>query len=313
MTPSLVPVLERSVTAPDGTRIALLDFGGDGPPTVLLHGGGRTAGDWAMAASHLARSTRPIAVDYRGHGRSDEADGFSVPQAVADVEAVINTLELEKPLLAGHSLGGIVAVSYGASVGGCRAVVNVDGGAAHPSQLAGVDPAEAQTTLTRWNARSVEDLSADADTGDEHWMNEQVSAAREPLEALGVAWAEAEPLVRRGFRRLDDGRWQRSPSNAINVSMIRSLVGIDLRDSYRELSCPAMVIGARIDVEDSDLPHPGDRRYLDAYERGSRSQLEELAVENPNITLTRVDTGHMVNLEAPAELAKLILDFDPAS
>jgi non-heme chloroperoxidase len=87
------------------------DVGGpdDGPPVVLLHGGGQTRHAWRNTLDDLAGGGwRVLSVDLRGHGESDWDDegDYSIDAFAADVEAVARSLP-EPPVLVGASPGGI--------------------------------------------------------------------------------------------------------------------------------------------------------------------------------------------------------------
>jgi pimeloyl-ACP methyl ester carboxylesterase len=83
-------------------------------PILFLHSVAGNGGQWALQLDHLRRRRRAVALDFRGHGDSDPAeDGdYSLAGLVADVEAVADELGLRRFVLAGHSLGGSVAVEY---------------------------------------------------------------------------------------------------------------------------------------------------------------------------------------------------------
>ena len=90
------------------------DVGGpeDGPPVMLMHGGGQTRGAWKKAASALAAGGHHVvSLDLRGHGESDWAsDGdYSLDAFAADLNAVAATLR-RPPALVGASLGGMAAL-----------------------------------------------------------------------------------------------------------------------------------------------------------------------------------------------------------
>lgn len=53
-----------------GVRLACADYGGTGPPVVLLYGLCGHAGEWAETASWLSVSHRVVIPEQRGHGRS---------------------------------------------------------------------------------------------------------------------------------------------------------------------------------------------------------------------------------------------------
>lgn len=93
-----------------GVRLAGRDFGGDGPPVLLLHGLAGHAGEWAQTASWLTASRRVCATDARGHGRSERLPAdVSRAALVADAACVIESLELA-PVVVGQSLGGLVGL-----------------------------------------------------------------------------------------------------------------------------------------------------------------------------------------------------------
>ena len=95
----------------DGEQLACRDFGGRGPPVLLLHGLAGHAGEWAETASWLTERFRVLAPDARGHGRSERVP-LDVSRAahVADVVFVVERLQLGPVVLVGQSLGGHAAL-----------------------------------------------------------------------------------------------------------------------------------------------------------------------------------------------------------
>jgi 3-oxoadipate enol-lactonase len=83
---------------------------GAGGAVVLIHGLGSYVGDWRAQVDALSDTFRTIAVDLRGHGRSDKPAGpYSVPEFSADVAALIRSLDAGPAHVVGLSLGGAVA------------------------------------------------------------------------------------------------------------------------------------------------------------------------------------------------------------
>lgn len=108
----------HSVTAPDGVRLHVPEFGAtDGPAIVLIHGWSQCHLSWLNQLSGpLAQTFRIIAPDMRGHGLSDKPDDAQAynharPWA-SDVDAIIAQLGLERPVLAGWSMGGKIIGDY---------------------------------------------------------------------------------------------------------------------------------------------------------------------------------------------------------
>jgi pimeloyl-ACP methyl ester carboxylesterase len=119
-------VVERVVRSA-GVPLHVVDRDVDGPPVVLLHGGGGDSGDWADGADRLAAlGFRPVALDLRGHGRTPPAP-WTWDAVLADVEAVVADLGLGQPAVVGHSLGGLVAALWATEHPECPLTVNIDG------------------------------------------------------------------------------------------------------------------------------------------------------------------------------------------
>ncbi|MGH2558419.1 MAG: alpha/beta fold hydrolase [Thermomicrobiales bacterium] len=97
----------------NGIRLRYLDWSGPAtpvrPPVVLLHGVLQTAEGMANLAVHLARRTRVVAPDLRGRGGSDQPEAGYDPATMADdVASLIETLELDRPVVIGRMHGGMV-------------------------------------------------------------------------------------------------------------------------------------------------------------------------------------------------------------
>jgi 3-oxoadipate enol-lactonase len=92
----------------DGVSLAV-DEAGEGTPVVLLHGLTATRRYVVMGSSLLERTGhRVVAYDARGHGKSSPAAdraAYGYEDLVADLEAVLDTLEIERAVLAGASMG----------------------------------------------------------------------------------------------------------------------------------------------------------------------------------------------------------------
>ncbi|MDQ2742712.1 MAG: alpha/beta hydrolase [Chloroflexota bacterium] len=93
-------------------RIHYAELAGDGPPLVLLHGLGMDWRVWQAVSRRLAPFFHLFMLDLRGHGQSAKpAHGYTLAHYAADVEDVLDHLRLDRVVLVGSSLGGMVAAS----------------------------------------------------------------------------------------------------------------------------------------------------------------------------------------------------------
>lgn len=86
---------------------------GEGDPILLLHGAYLSSKIWDVNIDELAKSNRVISMDFRGHGLSTkELMNHTVERYAADVNELIEHLELKDVALVGWSLGGAVSLKY---------------------------------------------------------------------------------------------------------------------------------------------------------------------------------------------------------
>ena len=105
-----------SFAGADDNRLDADVFGDNGPPVLLLHGGGQTRHAWRSTAEKLASERyTAYALDQRGHGTSEwVANGaYDFRDFAADVKLVATEITRRsgiKPIVVGASLGGIAAL-----------------------------------------------------------------------------------------------------------------------------------------------------------------------------------------------------------
>jgi len=90
------------------------DRAGSGPPLVLLHGVGHRRQAWAAVADRLTPHRDVITVDLPGHGESPPVPADGRPQVLeymlGELTALFDDLGLDRPHVAGNSLGGRLAL-----------------------------------------------------------------------------------------------------------------------------------------------------------------------------------------------------------
>lgn len=99
----------------DGATLSFRAWGDRaGPGVVLIHGGVAHARWWDHVAPLLtAGGRRVVALDLSGHGESDHRDCYSIATWADEVAAVVEHAAFaEPPIVVGHSMGGLVALTF---------------------------------------------------------------------------------------------------------------------------------------------------------------------------------------------------------
>ena len=118
----------RGVCETNGIRIQYVRTGGAKPPVVLLHGLMGSGACWTPLARALESEVDVVMPDARGHGGSSAPpEGYRYDQLANDVVGLLGSLELSRPILLGHSMGGLTAAVVASRRAGLlRSVILVD-------------------------------------------------------------------------------------------------------------------------------------------------------------------------------------------
>ncbi|WP_435318611.1 alpha/beta fold hydrolase [Haloarchaeobius sp. TZWSO28] len=122
------------------------DRRGDGPAIVFVHGSIVDSGMWESQVDALSEEFTTVVYDVRGHGRTggSSRDKYDMALYAEDLHELLTLLDLDRPVICGHSMGGLVAQAYAV---------------AYPDQLSGLILADTFTPpiLTRgeWFLRRV--------------------------------------------------------------------------------------------------------------------------------------------------------------
>jgi N-formylmaleamate deformylase len=108
-------IIERTITIGSiDMHVAVRQHSGS-PAVLLLHGLYDRWEVWQPLIAALNDSVSIIAPDLRGHARSSHPEaGYTLPDYADDIARLIDALELETPILVGHSLGALIALSVAA-------------------------------------------------------------------------------------------------------------------------------------------------------------------------------------------------------
>ncbi len=109
------PVRDEYVIAGELT-FHYAQWGEQGPPLICVHGLTANAYCFQALADRLSQHYRVFAYDLRGRGDSDKPEeGYDISTHAADLAEIIDALELDRPVVIGHSLGAMIGVYFAAN------------------------------------------------------------------------------------------------------------------------------------------------------------------------------------------------------
>jgi pimeloyl-ACP methyl ester carboxylesterase len=170
------------------------------PSVVLLHGITSSAQSWVRVGPELATRYRVYALDMRGHGESIKPlpGAYSLRHTADDAAAFIAALELERPVLIGHSWGGATAIVLASGAGSQKPVPTISHlileDPAH--SLGSGDPEERAAPYTRDIGRPAAELRAELTASSPGWTEADIEGKIEALhkvsrEAVVSVFSEA--------------------------------------------------------------------------------------------------------------------------
>ncbi|MES2960473.1 MAG: alpha/beta hydrolase [Pseudomonadota bacterium] len=254
--------------------LAHLRWDGGGHTVVLLHGvgGGREAWGDSISGTGSALAEAgftAIAVDLPGYGHSPSIEPYDMAGLAAAVSALIQSLQLDRCALVGHSMGGMVAQEMMArSPGLVQALV-----------LSATSPAFGRPDGA-WQAEFLAQRLAPLDAGGG-------MAALAPGLALGMASPSAphDAVARAAvlMSAVPEATYRRA---------LQAIVGFDRRELLGDLRLPVLCLAGE---HDRNAP-PRGMQQMAARIAGAEYQC-------------LAGVGHLANMEAPGPFNHAMVDF----
>ena len=271
-----------------GLRMHVRNWGGDGPPVVLLHGLASTCRIWDLVAPLLAQDFSVIAVDQRGHGDSGKPDhGYDFDSVADDIAALLAGRGIERPVVVGHSWGADVALELAvARPDLLRGIVFVDGGT--------IDASARYDTL---DDALIQMAPPDFTGVTPARFMERVMSGGQWASLIAQHGEPAKEIILANFETLEDGTLRAKLSRDNHLRIIEALWDHHPRELYAKVSCPVLMMPAR------------QKANPDAYERTlARSEsiaaAEQLLPRSKTVWLE--DSIHDVPVQRPELVAETI-------
>ena len=269
--------------------VRYLDWGGEGPPLLALHGLASSAHWYDLVAPYLRSKHRVIAPDQRGHGQTSQANtGYDWQSLTSDAVGLLDHLGISRASVFGHSWGATVALNLAVRFPDrVSALGLIDGGISRsntpsnaPSETwdqvkAGVRPRDVSGTRQEFLQRLQAQLS--------FCWNDQIERIVQTM-----VYEDQNGLIQDILR----------PENHLQV--MRAMWEEPASALYDKVACPTIIIPAGPTPERADTERAMAKRTgVDAASRSIRqSQVRWIP-----------ETVHDIGYHKPRELAEVMLEF----
>ena len=270
-----------------GLKLHFTDWGNaSAPPLLLAHGGLDHSRSWDHLAQALAADFHVVAPDLRGHGDSGWATGssYSLADHVYDLTNLMKSEGFEKAAIVGHSMGGMVSLTYaGAFPDKVSKLVVLDGVTNFPARR----PKPADVRISDW--------AGDLDKLAQRKIHRYPTVADGAERIVGrnprLTRAQATHLATHGMKRNDDGSfsWKYDP-----YLRARAPYRLSLDDNiglWSRIACPTLLVAA----SESFLPDPEKAGVMSHFKH---AELAKIA-----------GAGHWLQHDRPDEVLQLIRRF----
>lgn len=260
-------------------------------PVLLLHGLASASRIWDLVAPGLAQHRHVVALDQRGHGRSEKPDdGYDFATIVSDDLLACDALGLGGRFhVAGHSWGGNVAVELAA---------------AHPDRIATLTLVDGGFGMLRQRPGATwETISRELAPPDFAGTPRDAFLAR--VRAGNPMWRPEldDILLNIVELRADDTVGPRL-ARANHMKILRAMWDEDADTIYPAIRCPTLFILAQPAGTDSR-----GAQFL-VHKRRGVEMARGLMSQSPSVEVVWMpDTIHDIPLQRPDELVRQIADF----
>ena len=274
-------VEERRINV-NGLTTRYLTAGNDGPPLVLIHGDATSALDWSWVLPSLAATHRVYAPDLPGFGDSAKPNrDYSLEFFTQFLADFLDALGIERAVLAGNSLGGIIALRFAlAHSEQVAALVLVDSSGLGHS----ITPLLSQLTIPLYGEVAISGCQTPVGAKMRSWLRAALFFAH-PFQTPAVWLEEQERMA------------QMSGFLAASLSSLRAQLNIFgqyqvLLDSLPQLQMPTLVVWG---TDDKVIPKEHGQAAVSRLKQGQLALIP--------------DCGHIPHIERPEEFTAQLSQF----
>lgn len=280
----------------DQNRIHYLYQGrtGDQPALLFLHGLASNARIWEKVIPYMDEAGHPCyAPDTRGHGLSDKPEsGFGFDEISKDIAVLLQTLQLERPWIIGHSWGASLAIEYAARMRlgplAPAGIILVDGGMIEMKAIPG---ATWENTLQRLTPPTLAGMP----------VNDFVDR----LQHWNSAWGPDEQAISIILSNFEISEEETiTPRLALDhhLQILAVMWEFPTYERFSMVRCPVLILPAA-------PPLPTSAETL-AFFENKKAGIQRLKQIRPDLEIEWFEnTIHDMPLQRPDKLAQSILTF----
>ncbi len=260
------------------------DWGGSGRSLVLLHGLASTCHIWDLVAPILSEDYSVVALDQRGHGESAKPeDRYDFASVADDLLGFIEGMGLDRPIIAGHSWGGDVALEFSVAYPpAASGLCFVDGGMVEPSaRYPSLEEARVQMAPPVLTGMTVDQFLERVRNGNQARM----------------MTPRVEEAVLANFAVLEDNTIRPQLSRENHIRIIEALWDHHPPQLYPRLECPVLILPARQGTNPAEMERLERKEAGVAAAAGSMQRSKVVWLE---------DSVHDVPLQRPELVASVI-------
>lgn len=254
--------MEKLIQLNNGKNLYVKDIPGENGTVIFVHG---LTGNHKQLSyfQDALKSYRTIAYDLRGRGLSDQAsDDSSIDRHVEDLLSLIETLNIENPILVGYSMGAFICLKVASLIEQPKALILIDGaGETDEGQKDLILPS---LNRLRKNYTSKEDYVEQTRTG---------------YNKLGIQWDERMTEIAHYEITEKDGTWVHRSDAEIMEKDFLSFYDFEHEIYTNKINIPVLLIAA--------TGHMGSRPLF--YD-SSYDKLKQLL---PQLKVVKTDENHL--------------------
>jgi pimeloyl-ACP methyl ester carboxylesterase len=271
----------------NGIRLHYLDWGGEGPTLIFLTGMGCSAYLFKQFAPRFTGQFRVLALTRRGQGDSDYPEtGYDADTLTEDIRQFMDRLQVEKAVLAGHSLAGVELTHFAAT---------------YPTRverliyLDALDDRRGLTAIREQNP--LRDIEIKKEESAPHTFEEYIADFKRDFPYFAEIWSDLwEEEISHNVKVNEAGVFVDKMPASVETMMVDNLIN-GYAPKRVEAKIPTLSFYARrkpklSNVYTEEQKAAFDQFYRDVEEPFARSVISEFQSRFPHATIIEIPNGH---------------------